>query len=117
MLGYVAEILLKVAFFRVRQWPVTDAISLQAIRTHAAWSGVNLHDVTGLATVLIAERHATGDPFDPVFAGELIRRAATLDLHWRESLRYRSTQPSAGEIADTYESVEWIMNSRDELRR
>ena len=55
-MGYVAERLLKVAFFRVSGFPPGQAVDLRAITTHAAWTKANLHNLDGLGDLSIAER-------------------------------------------------------------
>jgi len=117
LLGYVVEMLLKVAFFRVREWPTNQAVDLGAVKAHTAWVGGNLHNVTGLADLLIAERGILNRPFDPVFAGELRRRVLIVASHWRENLRYRSAVAETDELAEVYQSVDWLVTNADELWR
>jgi hypothetical protein len=117
LLGYVVEVFLKVAFFRVRAWPADQPIDLDAVRTHAAWAGGNLHNLTGLADVLIAERGILNRPLDPVFAGELRRRVLVVASHWRENLRYRATPALGEELAEVCQSVDWLVANAEELWR
>lgn len=120
LLGYVAEIILKIGFFRtIGTPPGTHVYPLRkAITTHAAWTGnSNLHDIASLTRVLIAERAVRGKAFDPVFAGVLDRHAQTLVSHWREVVRYRYTLASGDELAEVFRSVEWILSNREILWR
>jgi hypothetical protein len=118
LLGYVVEVVLKVGFFRTTQIPPGTRVDLRSIRSHQAWTqNTNLHDVVALARVLVAERDVRRRPFDPVFAGLLDRHVQTLATHWNESVRYRATQALPEEIAEVYESAEWILANRETLWR
>ncbi len=47
LLGYVAEMLLKTAYFRIISVPTGQNIAphLQGARSHASWRGGNLHNL------------------------------------------------------------------------
>jgi hypothetical protein len=116
--GYVVEIALKVAFFRLLGWPAAQPIQLKALNTHAAWQGKNGHDLAAIVDVLIAERCLPGNvPFNPVFAASLKRRVLTTASHWREVIRYRCTAAAQAEVAEAYECAEWILENRKDLWR
>lgn len=118
LLGYVVEITLKVAFFRLRNWPTASPIRLHAIKTHASWQGKNAHDLTALVDILVAESHEPGRTrFDPVFAGALKRHVANMVSHWRETIRYRYTAASHAEVVEAYESADWLLANRHLLWR
>jgi len=108
LLGYVTEILLKVAFYRVIGFPPGQEVDLQAIKTHAAWKRTNLHNLDGLADLLIAERSSRGMALDPAFAGQLKACALTVADHWRETLRYRYTVATETELVEVYQNVDWL---------
>ena len=108
LMGYVAEMLLKVAFFRVTGFPPGQAVDLRAITTHAAWTKANLHNLDGLTDLLIAERGLRGRAFDPVFAGQLKACVLTVASHWRETLRYRHTPAAETELVEVYQNVDWL---------
>jgi hypothetical protein len=108
LLGYVAEILLKVAFFRVIRCPPGQAVDLRTITTHGAWTRANLHNLVGLADLLIAERCIQNRAFDPVFAGQLKTSVLTVANHWRETLRYRYTPAVEPELVEVYQNVDWL---------
>lgn len=111
LLGYVSEIVLKVAFFRVCGWPAHQAVDLRMATTHALWGGYNLHDVTAWAALLIEERRLRGRPFDPVFAAQLLRHATTVAVNWREILRYRQSAAIDGELEEVFQSVDWLLGN------
>ena len=116
--GYVVEMLLKVAYFRVTG--VADAQNLNvgplaAMRTQAAWRGRNLHDLQGLVSLLIDVRQTLGIAFDPAVAAQMLWYVLTVDAHWRETLRYKHTPALEEELHEVYYSVEWIWEHRDLL--
>jgi len=115
LLGYVAEIVLKVAFFRVLGWPSKQSVDLKALKTHASWGRSNLHDVEELAKVLIAERANRKKAFNPVFAAQLQLHAKCLSTNWRETLRYNHSSASYAELAEVFQSVEWLRLNFDLL--
>lgn len=47
----------------------------------------------------------------------LRRQALILSGHWRESLRYRSSDAQVDELAEVCESVDWIVANAPELWR
>jgi hypothetical protein len=81
---------------------------LHAITTHGAWTRANLHNLAGLADLLIAERRLQQRPFDPVFAGQLKASVLTVASHWRETLRYRHTPAVEPELVEVYRNVDWL---------
>jgi hypothetical protein len=120
LFGYVVEIVLKIGFFRTIGTPPHTPVRplLNAIKQHAAWTrNNNLHDVTSLARVLIAERAACGMPYDPIFAGILALHVQTIVAHWREVVRYRHTLASQEELSEVFQSTEWILSNRNTLWR
>jgi len=108
-LGYVAEILLKVAFFRVTGCLASQAVDLKVIKAHASWTKTNFHDVSGLADLLIEERRLQNRAFDPVFAGQLKAYTLAVASHWRETLRYRQTLAEEAELVEVFQSVDWLL--------
>lgn len=119
LLGYVAEMLLKVAFFRRTALPDTADIApaLNKAKQHAAWhKKKNLHAVEAWADLLIAERANRGDPLDPALAGSLRFHAATIAGNWSESLRYKESDALESEFATVYESVEWLRRNCNIIR-
>jgi hypothetical protein len=108
LLGYVAEILLKMAFFRVAGFLPGQAVELRAITAHAAWTRSNLHNLDALADLLIAERATRDRALDPAFAGQLKSCVLTIANHWGTTLRYKHTAAEQPELAEVYQNVEWL---------
>jgi hypothetical protein len=120
LLGYVAEVILKVAIFRTSGFSDARPIDLKQldakIKTNlAGLKKSNLHDLKALADVLIAERQNQGRPFDPVFSGALQCQVGLVAAHWREYLRYRHTTPEETEWREVYQAVEWIYDNQTKL--
>lgn len=120
LLGYVAEVILKVAIFRASGFSDARPIDLKQldlkIKTHlAGLKKSNLHDLKALADVLIAERQNQGSPLDPVFSGVLQRQVGLVATHWREYLRYRHSTPEETEWREVYQAVEWIYDNQTKL--
>jgi hypothetical protein len=119
LFGYLAEMLLKVAFFRARGVArhSDTAPERHAARTLAATYGRprNYHDLKYWTFALERMRSANGRPLNAAFAGALTLRVSTLAYHWAESLRYRSVRPTESELHEVVDSVEWIFEHRSEL--
>lgn len=115
LLGYVAEIVLKVAFFRVCGLPPYQAVSLKMATTHASWRGLSLHDVNAWAALLIEERRLRGRPFEPVFASQLKRHVMLVTANWREALRYRHSAASEMELVEVFQGVDWLLGNSNAL--
>jgi len=108
LFGYVAEMILKVAIFRTRNWSGQHPINISWFKNYASHKCYNLHDIDGLANLLIDERRSNNNPFDPVFAAELVHNAKTVSANWRETLRYRSIAAQHAELSEVFQSVEWL---------
>ncbi len=116
--GYVAEMLLKAAYFRLRGWLPTQPITLTDIRDarsyaittlHLAWPQPNLHDLSRWRELLVEERRHQAASYPASFARSLGARVARIYLNWREHLRYRTNRPYAGEVHTTLDSVTWLL--------
>ena len=117
LFGYVAEMLLKVAFFRVRGFPAYGNVypHLHIAQNHAAWTGGNLHSLEAWTEVLIATRASLGIPLDTVFASQLRMNVAVLVSHWRESLRYKYSEADSQELREVFDLVDWLLANRNVL--
>lgn len=111
LLGYVAEILLKVAFYRIVGYSPGQAADTRTIKIHSDWHGKNMHSLTDLAQVLVAERATRQIPLDPVFGGLLTSHVLTISNHRKEDLRYRYTLATQAEMAEVYQSVDWLLTN------
>ena len=111
LLGYVAEMLLKTAYFRVIGVPPGDNIAshLQMARSHASWRGGNLHNLRSWLYLLADVRFFQGNPWSPVLVAVIERYVLTVDAHWRETLRYASLAASDVELEETLASVDWLL--------
>lgn len=116
LLGYVAEVYLKVAFYRASGFLPADSVNRKLIESHRAWTKKkNLHDLVALCQLVIDQRRLVGDPLDPIFASQLVLNARALAAHWREFLRYRSEPAQETELREVSQSVEWLLAQRSQL--
>ena len=115
LLGYVFEMLIKTAYYRIRglaagddAGPALRGMPARARTLGFPWQG-NRHNTGSLAGLLVYERRAVGRPLDPMFAATLLGHAqAVANVHWSEALRYKETIASESEIHDLFRSVEWL---------
>ena len=119
LLGYVAEMLLKTAYFRIAGVPSGDDIapSLKAASNNSAWLGGNLHNLRSWVALLNAIRFAQGNPWDVLTAAAVERHVLTIDSHWRESIRYTAFAATSAELEEVLTSVDWLHNNYDTLWR
>ncbi len=119
LLGYVAEMLLKTAYFRVAGVPFADNVapSLKAASNNAAWLGGNLHNLQSWVALLNAVRVVQGQPWDVATASLVDRHVRIIDSHWRESLRYTSFSAVPAELEEVLASVDWLRDNYDVLWR
>lgn len=117
LFGYVAEILIKTAYCRFINLPVTQPTlrAFQAAQTQSLWVGGNLHNLASWARFLIDTRQNSGNPIHPVMAGVLLAHSLTLDANWREWLRYRSVTATTAELQSVFASIEWLRGHHDAL--
>jgi hypothetical protein len=93
--GYVAEMILKAAYFDVKGFahpqPITTPLLRAELSTHSgAANPRNLHDLTLWAQALVNLRISTSGLAysDPAFGNLVVAKAQTLYGLWRETLRY-----------------------------
>ncbi len=117
LLGYVAEMLLKTAYFRVTGVPSSQDIAphLTAARRNASWRGGNLHDLRSWFALLNDARSFQGNPWSIVTAATIERHVLTVASHWRESLRYTSLMAADAELEEVHASVDWLLVNYDVL--
>jgi hypothetical protein len=116
LFGYVAEITLKVAIFRARKWSDKKPVDLDWFKNYAKHMCYSLHDIAGLANLLIDQRKSS-NPLDPVFAAELSHNAKIISANWRETLRYRSIAAQYAELSEVFQSIEWLRSNERRLWR
>ncbi len=112
LLGYVIEMAMKLAYFRVRSVAITQNLvgELKAARQMARKRGVrNLHDIAFWADTLISERRNMGRPLETELAIELASRARQVSRDWAEVLRYRRSVPAEDAYVRLRTQVEWFL--------
>jgi len=122
MFGYVAEFLLKSAYYQVRHVPLNVDLreELRGIPVRAKflgfpWKG-NLHNLESIANLLIAERRLRGNPLDAGVEVELLDKIQFISKIWSESLRYKSEPVGSDELHDVFSTVEWLRDRYTILR-
>src|SRR5437016_4276672 len=95
LLGYVAEMLIKTAYYRVR---CIDALvnlqdELRGMPARASFLGLswrgNKHNLESLCRLQVEERRARGQAMQPDLSVPLQRRIAVITRNWTETLRYK----------------------------
>jgi len=116
--GYSVEMRVKAAYFHnagllreelITQQHRTDAVNMWTILGLA--TPPRPHDIAGWATLAVAARSTAPSPLRPyegAFGIEVVTRATSLYLIWRETLRYRSTQPLPRELRDVRSIADWF---------
>lgn len=116
-LGYCAEMLLKVAYFRLAGWgphqPITkndlNQAKAYAVGTlQCVWAG-NLHHLPGWLALLVEERKSRGIPYSHLFLRGLTARVNRLAMNWSEVLRYHDMRPYLGEVESTLQAAAWLV--------
>jgi len=119
LFGYVAEMLLKTAYFRVTGVPPGQDIAphLTATRRNAFLRGGNLHNLPGWFDLLNDVRYFQGKAWPVVTAALIERHVLTVNAHWRESLRYASLSATNAELEEVLTSVDWLLGNYNVLWR
>lgn len=117
LMGYGAEIMLKVACYRasgLRRWdPVAARFnSLKSNPIYRVRGKPNGHGFIGWFDILVDERQRAGNPLPPDFRRNLESRALRLEKDWTETLRYRRTNATPAELNRVFECVNWILKHR-----
>lgn len=116
--GYVAEMLLKAAYFRLAGWLPDQPIGFQdlrAARNHAVndraiiWPGMNLHHLAGWRDLLIEVRRSRNSSYKRRFQRTLIARVNAVVINWRPDLRYHTNRPRASEVRVSVEAASWLL--------
>ena len=119
LFGYVAEMVLKAAYFRL--CPTADpsgeigVSDMHAARTRATnhfgvlWPGTNLHYLPGWVHLLTLERQAAGRPYPQQFAIAVQSNTSDIALLWQEVIRYYDSSPSLAEIGAAHASARWLI--------
>jgi hypothetical protein len=118
--GYVAEMVLKAAYFSLIGVPETQALSWQTDLRPAIHRGRGLgiawprhgegHNVRAWAELLVAVRALSpATAFAMPFALAVQRRGQRIEQLWRETLRYRKNFAYPFEMRDVREAAEWFL--------
>jgi len=119
LLGYVAEILLKTAYFRIIDIPPYENIAseLRNATLSPYWREGNLHNLRNWLSLLNEVRSIQGKPWDPDLAATVDRNVLMVASHWQESLRYSYLPSTDLEVQETFASVDWLLMNYDILWR
>jgi hypothetical protein len=117
LFGYVIEMLLKTAFYRVHGTPPYSDIGRdrRGARTGVGYRPRNDHDLSYWMHVLERARVVAGRPLDAALVGAMALNIAVASVHWRESLRYRAVVPAEQEVRELVSAVEWIRDHYSRL--
>lgn len=115
LFGYVIEMVLKAAFFRVHGAQPAHPVRLAAIG--AAVGKKNLgagdgHNLGLLRDALIAERSRAQLDLPAVVRGELDRRVDRARATWSVDMRYDGSPLPRGVMAAMFEDVSWMFAQR-----
>ena len=119
LFGYVAELVLKAAYFRLRPANALGTIAIPDMHNarnratshfHVHWPGTNLHFLPGWANLLVHERHLLGQPYAPPFATSLVAQVNRLTLLWTESIRYYYSRPVLAEVGVAHTAARWLVS-------
>ena len=126
--GYVVEMLLKAAYFRMLRFTDTQVIALSdlsaAVGTSAGSQARllglpgtrNYHNLGAWVELIITYRNRSGMPYAELgFAGELADRVDTVHARWTEVIRYHKNTAYAHELRQVRDASAWIMTHRTEL--
>ena len=114
--GYVAEMILKAAFFEVSGFSNIQAITINDLRTGLrTWAGAvshsNLHHLGLWAEALVTLRASKpGLAYaDPALGSQVTAKAHSLYALWRETIRYHKNTAYRHEIAQARDAAEWLL--------
>jgi hypothetical protein len=120
--GYVAEMILKAAFFEVRGFAENQPIIRRDLQNAlATLPGIGgnppLHHLSLWARALVAYRASTpGLGYaDPAFASQVTAKAQALYGLWRETLRYHKNVAYPHEIDQARAAAEWLLTHSSKL--
>ena len=123
LLGYAAEIILKVACFYADGLPTgldnnarRQTLSRSQPYRRFATRHASGHSIPGWYKVLLeVRRERRKAAYNDAFRAELYRHVLRIERNWSESLRYKRTEATQAELARVYKSVTWIVRNRSTL--
>lgn len=120
--GYAVEMWVKAAYFRAifTQGGLSSKTQIDSLRRRMAeneWIVLGLpkkpgpHDIAGWAQSLVKKRIVIGAPHTQQLANEIINRATSVCLHWREYMRYRSVPIAQTEVIAVKSEANWFRSN------
>lgn len=123
-LGYVVELILKTAFFRLSGLRVSEDVrpTLKLARPWAKalqirYEARNLHDLMFWWSLLVCERGILDRPYSKEFSRALSVRIVQVQKHWREDMRYYPSLVAGEEARRVAAAASWIVQHRADLWR
>jgi hypothetical protein len=127
-LGYVAEMILKSAYFRLI-YPARPSstpldrkkeLNKDELKKRAASLGImsrprNLHDLLFWLEMIIEERSVGARPFPIDFSTELTAHVQTIARNWRESMRYHHIGNAAREHKQVFMAIKWLTQNHSRI--
>ena len=116
LMGYVAEMLLKSAYFRLRGFANQQVITMSDLRDavqrhHMALPPEKYYDLELWAQLVLAER-AMSNLSDPIMENDLQTRATRLNTNWSVKMRYYALQGVVKQdLEDVLDDVVWMKSN------
>ena len=114
--GYVVEIVLGSAYFRMKGFGATTPIKTSELRKaidrakSKSMMEDRSHPIDGRIELIISEKEGL---YGPPYEKRLIRRARSLGLdvreNWGPRLRYRTIDPNEEQVVTVRDSAEWFL--------
>lgn len=129
LLGYVAEMILKVGYFRLLaatgDAPLLEA-NIRDLLPPARARGRSLvppvgdesyHSILFWAALLRNEHTRQRRDFDPAFASDFMGCCSRVYSTWWVEMRYHPNEAELQELKDVFDDVSWLLAKREELWR
>lgn len=116
LMGYVAEMLLKSAYFRLRGFAPQQVITMGDLRDavqrhHITLPPEKYHDLELWAQLILAER-ALSSLSDPAMENGLQTKATRLNTNWSVKMRYHALQGIVKQdLVDVLDDVVWMKSN------
>lgn len=115
LFGYVVEMTLKAAFFRVNganpAAPVRFSSTAKAVN-RSQLSASEAHDIRLLRDALLNERAKHGLLLDPLLTLELNSRTERVSRLWSVDMRYDGSPMPTTDIGQMFEDASWLVSQR-----
>lgn len=121
LLGYVAEMVLKHAYFAVRGGYPSQLVTPGPAKLFATERGVtapheSFHSLLFWQDVLLAARVYHGRPiFSSAFEGLLRNHVSVVYNQWKVDMRYRQWRFTSTEVNQIWQAVTWIKDHQQDL--